>query len=130
MQEVYDFIKKCGTYYLATDDGGQPRVRPFGTIDIFDGALYIQTGRSKEVSRQIHEDPKIEICCFDGNDWLRLSCEAHADDRIEAQEHMLDGYPHLRKMYTPGDGNTEVFRLSGCKAVFASFMAPPRTVEF
>ncbi len=131
MNEVYEFLKKCGTYYLATlDEGGQPRVRPFGTIDIFDGALYIQTGRKKEVSAQIHREPKIELCAFDGERWLRVEANAAADDRTEAQQHMLDAYPALQGMYKVGDGNTEVFRLSDVTATFSSFTAPAKTVKF
>jgi uncharacterized pyridoxamine 5'-phosphate oxidase family protein len=93
MQEVYDFLKECGTYYLATSEDGQPRVRPFGTIDIFDGRLTIQTGKSKEVSKQMIANPKVEICAFAGDKWLRVAGEAVDEPRIEAQEHMLEAYP-------------------------------------
>lgn len=130
MNEVYEFLKACGTYYLATTDGAQPRVRPFGTIDLFEGKLYIQTGRKKEVSRQLHENPKLEICAFQGGTWIRVEAEAQADDRLEPQVHMLDAYPSLKAMYQPGDGNTEVFALTNGKATFSSFTAAPRTVEF
>ena len=130
MQEVYAFLKKCGTYYLATDDQGQPRVRPFGTVDIFDGRLTIQTGRSKDVSKQIAANPKVEICAFDGQSWLRLSAVAVEDERIEAQQHMLDTYPSLQSMYKAGDGNTQIFALEQATAVFSSFTAEPRTIQF
>lgn len=130
MKEVYDFLKKCGTYFLATNDGAQPRVRPFGTVDIFDGKLTIQTGRVKNVSKQIHACPRIEICAFDGECWLRVAATATALDSTEAQEHMLQAYPELRSMYAPGDGNTEIFALSEGVAVFSSFTAPSRKVEF
>ncbi len=130
MQEVYAFLKKCGTYYLATDDQGQPRVRPFGTVDIFDGRLTIQTGRSKDVSKQIAANPKVEICAFDGQSWLRLSAVAVEDERIEAQQHMLDAYPSLQSMYKAGDGNTQIFALEQATAVFSSFTAEPRTIQF
>ena len=73
MKEVYEFIKKCGTYYLATIEGDQARVRPFGTIDIFEDKLYIQTGKIKEVSKQIQKNPKVELCAFDGEAWLRVA---------------------------------------------------------
>ena len=120
MQEIYDFLKKCGTYYLATTEGSQPRVRPFGTVDIFEDNLYIQTGKVKNVSRQILANPQIEICAFDGGHWLR----------IEAQKHMLDGYPNLQAMYQPGDGNTQVFYLKDATATFASFTDEPRVIHF
>ena len=130
MQEVYEFIKKCGTYYLATVEGDQPRVRPFGTVDIFEGKLYIQTGLSKDVAKQMLKNGKVELCAFDGQQWLRLAATAVWEDNVPAQEHMLQGYPHLRAMYTPGDGNSAVFWLKDGKATFASFTAPPRTVSF
>ena len=124
MEQVYEFLKKCGTYYLATVEDDQPRVRPFGTIDIFDGGLYIQTGKKKPISKQLHSNPKIEICAFDGGKWLRVTAEAIEDPRIEAAEHMLAEYPSLQAMYKAGDGNTEVFRLTNATAVFSSFSDP------
>lgn len=130
MNEVYEFLKKCQTYYLATIDGNQARVRPFGTIDMFDGALTIQTGKVKEVSKQIHANPNVEICAFDGQQWLRLAATAVEDPRIEAQTHMLEGYPELESMYQPGDGNTEIFKLTKAKATFSSFTSAPRTIEW
>ena len=130
MQEVYEFLKKCGTYYLATDEDGQPRVRPFGTIDLFEDRLYIQTGKKKDVSGQLHKNPKLELCAFDGERWLRVAATAVEDDRFEAKDHMLNAYPSLRAMYDPADGNTEVFYLKDATAVFSSFTAPSETVKF
>lgn len=130
MQEVYEFLKKCRTYYLATLEGDQPRVRPFGTIHIFEGKLYIQTGLSKPVGQQLSGGKKVELCAFDGQEWLRVAATAVLDERVEAQESMLEEYPNLRAMYTPGDGNTAVFYLKDARATFASFTAPARTVEF
>ena len=132
MQEVYDFLKKCKTYYLATCENGQARVRPFGTVDIFDGTLRIQTGASKPVSHQLKENPKGEICAFDAESgtWLRVAATFVEDPRIEAQEHMLDTHPNLRKNYAPGDGNTIVYYLKDAEATFSSFTAPSRTVKF
>ncbi|MBQ5334617.1 MAG: pyridoxamine 5'-phosphate oxidase family protein [Oscillospiraceae bacterium] len=130
MKEVFDFLKKCGTYYLATVEGDQPRVRPFGTIDLFEGKLYIQTGKVKAVSKQIAANPKAEICAFADGQWLRVSCELVRDDRIEAKQHMLDNYPDLKAMYSAEDDNTEVLYLKNAVAVFSSFAAPPRTVTF
>ena len=130
MQEVYEFLKKCGTYYLATVEGSQPRVRPFGTVDLFEGRLYIQTGKNKSVSRQIQANPRVEICAFDGERWLRLAGELVEDGRIAAQQHLLDAYPSLQAMYKPGDGNTEVFYLKDATATFSSFTEAPRTVRF
>ena len=130
MQEVYAFLKKCGTYYLATDEDSQPRVRPFGTIDVFDGRLTIQTGKVKDVSKQILANPRVELCAFDGECWLRVAATAVEEPRVEAQEHMLEAYPSLKRMYQPGDGNTQIFALEQVTATFSSFTEAPRTVQF
>ena len=132
MQTVYEFIKECKTYYLATvEENGQPRVRPFGTIDIFDGKLYIQTGKKKNVSKQLAANPKAELCCFDGKKWLRLSGELVNDDSVEAKKHMLDNYPNLRGMYNENDDNTQVLYFKNATAVFTSFGGgEPKTVKF
>ncbi len=130
MQEVCEFLKKCGTYYLATMEGDQPRVRPFGTANIFEGRLYIQTGRSKAVAQELLENPKVELCAFDGEQWLRVAAKAVEDGRVAAQIAMLDAYPELKAMYQPGDGNTIVFWLENATTTFSSFTAEPRVVKF
>jgi uncharacterized pyridoxamine 5'-phosphate oxidase family protein len=130
MQEVYDFLKKCGTYYLATVEGDQARVRPFGTIDLFDGKLYIQTGKSKDVSKQIAANPKIEICAFDGGNWIRVRADAVNDDGLEAKRHMLDAYPMLKDRYSADDDNTQVLYLKDAVATISSFAAEPKEIRF
>ena len=130
MQRVLDFLKQAGTYYLATVEGDQPRVRPFGTINEFGGKLYIQTGKVKPVSQQLHANPKAEICAFKDGMWLRVACELAEDDSREARASMLDAYPDLKAMYDPDDGNTEVFYIKNATATFSSFTAAPVTVEF
>jgi uncharacterized pyridoxamine 5'-phosphate oxidase family protein len=130
MQEVYDFLKKCGTYYLATVDGDQPKVRPFGTVNIFENKLYIQTGKSKDVSKQMKKNPKIEICAFSAGQWIRISAVAVEDDRVAAKESMLDGYPNLKKNYSATDNNCQVLYLKNATATFASFGGPPKVVKF
>ena len=130
MQRVVDFLKKAETYYLATVDGDQPRVRPFGTVNVFEGKLYIQTGKSKDVSKQIHANPKVEICAFMNGEWLRVAGKLVEDDRREARQSMLDAYPSLQAMYSADDGNTEVFYIKDATAVFSSFTAAPETVKF
>ncbi len=130
MKQVYDFIKKAGVYYLATVEGDQPRVRPFGTIDLFEDKLYIQTGKKKPVADQMKANPKVEISAMAGGKWIRISAEAVLDERIEAQEHMLDAYPDLKGMYQPGDGNTEVYYLKNATAQICSFTEPPVVIEF
>jgi uncharacterized pyridoxamine 5'-phosphate oxidase family protein len=130
MQEVYDFLKKCGTYYLATVEGDQPRVRPFGTVEIFEGKLYIQTGKSKEVSKQIQKNPKVELCAFGEGKWVRLAGTLVRDDRVEAKAHMLDNYPSLKTRYSAEDDNTEVLYFKDATATFSSFTDEPKTVQF
>lgn len=130
MERVVKFLKEAGTYYLATVEGNQPRVRPFGTAHIFEGKVYIQTGKVKEVSKQLHANPKAEICAFKNGEWLRVAGELVADDRREARQSMLDAYPSLQKMYSPDDGNTEVFYFQNATAVFSSFKHEPVTVKF
>ncbi len=130
MERVCSFIKEAQTYYLATVDGDQPRVRPFGTINIFEGRLYIQTGRVKDVAKQLAANPKAEICAFKDGVWLRVAGELVDDDRVEPKKAMLEAYPELRRMYDPEDGNTEVLYFKNAKATFSSFTAAPETVEF
>lgn len=130
MDRVYDFLKQCGTYYLATvDENGKPRVRPFGTVDIFEGRLYIQTGKVKDVYKQLKNNPAAEICAFGQGNWIRLSGNLIEDDRVEARRHMLDAYPGLRRSYDENDGNTVVLYFENGKAVFSSFTGAPETVE-
>ena len=130
MEEVYRFLKDAGTYYLATAEGDQPRVRPFGTVMVFEGRLYIQTGKKKAVSKQLAANPKAEICAFKDGVWLRVSGELIEDDRVEAKKSMLDAYPQLRGMYDENDGNTQVFYFRNATATFSSFTAAPETVTF
>ncbi|SMC72191.1 Uncharacterized protein, pyridoxamine 5'-phosphate oxidase (PNPOx-like) family [Oscillospiraceae bacterium] len=130
MEKTAAFLKAAGTYYLATTDGDQPRVRPFGTVNIFDGKLYIQTGKSKDVSKQLHINPKAEICAFKDGSWIRVACELIEDDRREARESMLNAYPQLRAMYSEDDGNTEVFYMKNATATFSSFTAAPEVETF
>lgn len=130
MERVCKFLKDAGTYYLATVEGDQPRVRPFGTAHIFEGRLYIQTGKIKPVSRQLLANPKAEICAFHNGTWLRVAGELVEDDRVEARKSMLDAYPSLRKMYDENDGNTQVFYFKNATATFSSFTSAPETIEF
>ncbi len=130
MKEVYDFLKSAQTYYLATVDGDKARVRPFGTIEMFEDKLYIQTGKVKDVSKQLHKNPNAEICAFKDGVWLRVSGELISDDRREAKVHMLESYPELKNMYSADDGNTEVFYFKNASATFSSFTSEPRTVTF
>ena len=130
MERVCKFLKDAGVYYLATVEGDQPRVRPFGTAHIFEGKLYIQTGKIKPTSKQLAANPKAEISAFHNGTWIRIAGELVEDDRAEARKSMLDAYPQLRNMYHEDDGNTQVLYFKNAVATFSSFTAAPETVEF
>lgn len=130
MEKVLQFLKDAETYYLATVEGDQPRVRPFGTAHIFEGKLYIQTGKVKDVSKQLHANPKAEICAFKGGEWIRVAGELVEDDRVEARQSMLDAYPSLQKMYAADDGNTEVFYFKNATAMISAFTHEPEVITF
>ena len=130
MDKVLKFLIYVETYYLATVEGDQPRVRPFGTAHVFEGKLYIQTGKVKDVSKQLHQNPKAEICAFKNGEWLRVSGKLIEDDRNEARQSMLDAYPSLQKMYKADDGNTEVFYFENATAIFSSFTHEPQIIKF
>ena len=130
MDKVLKFLKDVETYYLATVEGDQPRVRPFGTAHVFEGKLYIQTGKFKDVSKQLHQNPKAEICAFKNGEWLRVSGKLIEDDRNEARQSMLDAYPSLQKMYKADDRNTEVFYFENATAIFSSFTHEPQIIKF
>ena len=130
IEKVSAFLEECGTYYLATAEGDQPRVRPFGTILVYEDKLYIQTGKVKPVSHQLAVNPKAEICAFKDGRWLRISGSLVNDDRVEVKTAMLEKYPSLRAMYSPEDDNTQVLYFLGAEAVFSSFTAAPETIRF
>lgn len=130
MQKIYEFLKAANVYYLATVEDDQPRVRPFGTVHIFEGKLYIQTGRIKPVSKQLAANPKAELCAFKDGVWLRVAGKLYEDERREARKSMLDAYPDLRAIYNEDDGNTQVLYFREAVATFSSFTAAPETLTF
>ena len=130
MEEVCDFLRKCGVFYIATIDGEKPRVRPFGVVNIFDGKLYIQTGKIKNVSKQMQINPNVEICGFVDGKWVRIEGKVIRDERREAKESMLDANPMLKNMYSADDDNTEVLYFEKAKATFYSFTEEPKVIEF
>ena len=130
MERVVKFLKDAAVYYLATVEGDQPRVRPFGTAHIFEGRLYIQTGRVKDVSKQLMANPKAEICAFKNGEWIRIAGELIEDDRMEARQSMLDAYPSLQNMYAADDGNTQVFCFKNATATISSFTHEPEVIQF
>ena len=130
MQRVHDFLKEAHVYYLATVESDQPRVRPFGTVNLFEGKLYIQTGHIKPCAQQLIANSKAEICAFHNGTWVRIACDLVEDSRVEAKKSMLDAYPNLRGMYDENDGNTMVLYMENATATFSSFTAAPEVVTF
>ncbi len=129
MEEVFELLKKIGTYYLATVDGDKPRVRPFGTVDLYNGKLYIQTGKKKDVSKQIEKNPNVELCAFQDGVWVRVAGKLVNDDSREAKKHMLDIYPNLRGMYNEDDDNTQVLYFEDGVATIYSFTSQPKVIK-
>lgn len=133
MQRVYDYLKKAGTYYIATMDGDQPRVRIFDTVHIFEGKLYIQTLRSRRVSGQIAKNPKVELCSQNGDgkwEWIRVAGTLVEDNRIEVQQAIIDAFPGLEQMIQAGDGNTQTFYFKDATATISSFESDPVVIKF
>lgn len=130
MNEVSEFLKDCGVFYIATIDGDKPRVRPFGVVNIFDDKLYVLTGKSKKVSKQIHENPNVEICGFKNGKWIRVEGKLISDDRRKAKESMLDANPELKNMYSADDDNTEVLYFTEAKATIYSYTEEPKEILF
>ena len=130
MKEIQEFLKDCGVYFLATVDNDQPRVRPFGTAEIFEDHLYIQTGKKKDVFKQIEKNPMVELCAFKDGRWIRVSGKLIIDDRLEAKKDMLDKNPDLRRMYDENDDNTIVLYFESGKAIISSFTEAPKEINF
>ena len=130
MKEVQEFLKECGVYYLATIEDNKPKVRPFGTAEIFENHLYIQTGKKKDVFKQIEKNNNVEICAFKDGKWIRVSGNLILDDRIIAKKDMLDKNPNLRGMYDENDDNTAVLYFERGKATIYSFTEEPKVIEF
>lgn len=130
MKETYEFLKKCGVFYIATIDQNKPRVRPFGAINIFEDKLYLQTGKVKNVFKQIEINNHVEICGFSEGRWIRIETELVVDDRLEAKMSMLDNNPELRSMYNENDDNTKVLYLKNTKATIYSFTDAPIEMSF
>lgn len=129
MKEIYEFLKNAGTYYIATVDENKPKVRPFGTIEIFEDKLYIQTSKKKDVFKQISLNPNVEICAFLNGKWIRLAGKLVVDDRVEAKRHMLDCYPNLKGMYSETDSNTAVLYFESATATIYSFTDEAKVIK-
>lgn len=130
IEKVYSFIDEAQTYYLATAEADQPRVRPFGTALLYGGKLYIQTGKIKNVSRQLAANPKAEICAFKDGRWLRVTGELINDDDRDVKVAMLEKMPSLKRMYSADDDNMQVLYFRNATATFSSFTEAPETISF
>ncbi len=130
IERVYNFLEETKEYYLATIEGDQPRVRPFGTALLYDGRIYIQTGKVKNVSRQLAANPKAEICAYKDGRWLRIACKLVNDENRDVKVAMLEKMPSLKGMYDPDDGNMQVLYMKDATATFSSFTEAPETVTF
>ena len=130
IERVYQFLDEANTYYLATVEGDQPRVRAFGMVLLYDGKLYIQTGKIKPVSKQIAANPKVEICAFKGGKWVRITGELVNDDNYDVKVAMLEKMPSLKAMYSADDDNMQMLYFKNAEATFSSFTEEPETVTF
>ena len=130
MKEVLEFLEKAGVYYLATSKDNKPYVRPFGTVNVFEDKLYIQTGKVKNCYKEIIDNPNVEISAFFEGRWIRLNGKLVPDDRVEAKKSMLDKYPNLRGMYNENDTNTIVLYFKDAVATIYSFTDAPKTFKF
>lgn len=131
MKEVLDYLKACGTFYLATTEGNQPRVRPFGAVCEFEGKLYITTNNKKKGFEQMIRNPKIEISGMSKGTWIRLEATAVHDNRREARVAMMeDNEASLSRLYSIDDGIFEVLYLEDATATIFSFTGDPKVIQF
>ena len=130
IEKAAKFLEEAGCYYLATVENDQPRVRPFGTVLLFGDKLYIQTGKVKDVSKQIAANPKVEVCAFNGAKWIRITGELVNDDNYDAKVAMLENMPNLKALYSPDDDNMQMLYFKNATATFSSFTEAPETVAF
>jgi len=130
MEEVFKFLKECGVFYVATIDDSLPRVRPFGALNMFENKIYVLTGHNKKVCHQLLNNPHVEICTFNGKEWIRIECKLIEDIRVDAKEAFLDSNPDLRGRYSEYDDNTAVFYMQDATATISSFVTAPRIIHF
>ena len=131
MQQVFQFLTGCPSFYLATVEGDQPRVRPFGALCAFEDKLYICTSKKKNVFAQIQNNPNVEISATSATgEWVRITAKVVADPSREAKAAMLEANPNLKRVYTLDDDIFAVFYLKDATAVFRSFKGRNDTVTF
>ena len=132
MNEVQAYLKECGAFFIATNEGDQPRVRPFGVSEIINGRLYIMTSKVKDVFKQLDKNGKFEICAMkpSGAEWMRLEGTLVNDDTLAVKEEFLNRNESLKSMYKADDGNMAVLYVTNATASFFSFTEPVRKVCF
>ena len=128
MKEAYEFLRKCGTFFLATEEDGQPRVRPFGALSDFGGKLYIETNNQKKVYQQLVKNGKVELCGMHEEKWIRLEGVVKEDTRREARVAMLEENPSLKSLATPDNGTMTVFYFESGTATVYSFTEEPKVI--
>lgn len=131
MKEALEYLKSCGTFYLATSEDGQAHVRPFGAACEYEGKLYIVTNNQKKVYQQMKKNGKVEICAMHKGTWIRVEGEVKEDLRREARVAMMEANKaSLSSMYTVDDNLMTVFAFEHGTATIYSFTAEPRIMEF
>ena len=130
MKETFEYLRKAGVFYVATVDGDKPKVRPFGVVEIYENKLYVLTGKKKQVSKQIQNNPNVEICTSIGETWIRISGKLIRDDRVEAKQYILDKNPQLKGMYSAQDDNTEILYFEDAESTICSFTEAPKIYKF
>ena len=132
LETVKNYLQECKTFYVATVDGDQPRVRPFGVAEVYNGRLYIMTGKKKDVFKQMVANPKFEITAVkpSGVEWIRVSGRLVSDDDVKAKEFLLDKNPSLKGMYSATDDNMAILYIVDGEARLCSFMGVEKKVKF
>lgn len=129
MKKTLEFLQESGTFYLATAEGDQPRVRPFGAVFEYEGKLYIATNNTKKCFKQMLENPKVEMCSMNKKgQWIRVTGEVANDDRREVKEFALQAVPSLKSMYSVDDGIFAVLYFTKGTATISSFTTKPETL--
>lgn len=129
-QRVYDYLLANAPFFIATVDGNQARVRPFGALNIFEGKMYIVTSHAKRVAKQLAKNSNVELCAVNGTEWVRVAGTLVEDERVEAKKSMLDANPNLRSMYNENDENIAVYYFTNATATFSSYAGDGDVVKF
>ncbi|MEJ2110102.1 MAG: pyridoxamine 5'-phosphate oxidase family protein [Acidobacteriota bacterium] len=129
MSSAIEFLKANQVFHLATVDGSEARVRPFGFVMNRNGKLYMCTSKAKDVCKQMKNNPEIEISAMgpEGT-WLRIRGSIAFDDSREAKMQAFEEAPMLLQIYPKGadDENYVTFYFTEAKATLYSFSEAPK----